>query len=83
MVRALPEESEMQIEELDGPSKYETMPTDGTLYLSAIHYTGIGWMNGPGGTNKSEIVKQLRTWSGIDAARIYAVKVPLQALPAA
>lgn len=73
----------MEIEELDGPTKYETMPTEGTLYLSAVHYAGSGWMNGPGGMDKSEIVKQLSRWNGIDAARIYAVKVPLEALPAA
>jgi len=33
--------------------------------------------------NKAEVTKQLSVGYGIAAARIYAVKVPLQALPAA
>ena len=73
----------MEIEELDGPNRYETMPTDGTLYLTAVRYSGGYWGAGPSGTSKAEVTKQLSGWIGIDAARIYAVKVPLEALPAA
>ncbi len=73
----------MQIEELDGPTNYETMPTEGTLYLTAVRYSGGYWSAGPSGTSNAEVTKLLSGWSGVEAARIYAVKVPLQALPAA
>ena len=72
----------MEIEELDGLNRYDTMPTDGTLYLTAVRYSGNYWRAGPSGTSKAEVTKQLSGWIGIDAARIYAVKVPLEALPA-
>ena len=72
----------MEIEELDGPTKYEAMPTEGTLYLTAVRYSGGYWCAGPSGTNKAEVIKLLSQYS-CDAARIYAVKVPLEALPAA
>lgn len=73
----------MQIDELDGPTKYETLPTEGTLYMSAVRYGTGGWMSGPSSMDKREVVKMLSVWSGIDAARIYAVQVPLESLPAA
>lgn len=73
----------MNIEEMDEPSSYEPMPTEETLYLTAVRYSGGYWSAGPSGTNKDDVTKQLYNWSGIDAARIYAVKVPLEALPAA
>lgn len=74
----------MEIEELDGPTKYETMPAEGVIYLTAVRYAGGGgWMAGPGGMDKNMILQLLAGWHGIDAARIYAVKVPLNALPAA
>ena len=73
----------MQIEELEGPSKYEAMPAEETFYLTAVRYDSGGWCVGPGGSDKAQVIKSLQVWSGICAARIYVVRLPLSPLPAA
>ena len=69
----------MEIEDKGELKAFETMPTEGTLYLTAVRYSAGNWMQGPSGMDKGQVVTDLRTWHGIDRARIYAVKVPLSA----
>lgn len=40
-------------------------------------------MNGPCSMDKNEVMRMLGNWAGAKAARIYAVKVPIDAMPAA
>lgn len=67
----------MEIEDKGTLTKFETMPTEGTLYLTAVRYTTKRWTQGPSGMDKEQVIEDLRQWSGIDKARIYAVTVPL------
>lgn len=67
----------MEIEDKGELTKFETMPTEGTLYLTAVRYPPSSWMQGPSGMDKGQVVTALSAWTGIDKARIYAVKVPL------
>lgn len=67
----------MEIEDKGTLTKFETIPTEGTLYLTAVRYPPCGWMNGPSGMDKARVISDLRHWDGIDMARIYAVPVPL------
>lgn len=67
----------MEIEDKGELTKFETMPTEGTLYLTAVRYGPGSWMQGPSGMDKAQVITALSTWTGIDRARIYAVKVPL------
>lgn len=67
----------MEIEDKGELTKFETMPTEGTLYLTAVRYTSGSWMQGPSGMDKAQVIAALNSWSGIDKARIYAVKIPL------
>jgi len=69
----------MEIEDKGELKAFETMPTDGTLYLTAVCYGAASWMQGPSGMDKGQVITALSTWSGITRARIYAVKVPLEA----
>lgn len=73
----------MNIDDKGELSGYETMPKERTLYLTAVRYSSDYWGAGPSGTDKAQVEQQLSTWVGIDAARIYAVKVPVTTLPAA
>jgi hypothetical protein len=72
----------MQIEDAGEVTQYETMTTERTLYLSAIRSISH-WYGGPSSYDKAEVERLLSQWSGCDAARIYAVKVPVQSKPAA
>jgi len=73
----------MEIEDKGEVRAFDTMPTEGTLYMTAVCYGGNSWMAGPSAMDKAEVVKALGTWTGATKARIYAVKVPLVALDAA
>lgn len=73
----------MEIEDVGELRKFETMPNEGTLYLSLVRYESGGWMNGPCSMDKNEVMRMLGNWAGAKAARIYAVKVPIDAMPAA
>lgn len=73
----------MEIEDKGELKAFETMPTEGTLYLTAVCYRGNFWSAGPSAMDKAEVVKALGNWTGADKARIYAVRVPLAALDAA
>lgn len=74
---------ELQIEELEGPSTYEAMPTEETFYLTVVRYESCGWWSaGPAGPDKAQVIKSLQGWGGeICAARIYAVQLPSNPLP--
>ena len=69
----------MEIEDKGEVKSFETMPTEGTLFLTAVRYSGNFWASGPSAMDKGEVIKMLGNYSGIDKARIYAVKVPLDA----
>ncbi len=73
----------MEIEDKGELKAFETMPTEGTLYLTAVCYGGASWMAGPASMDKAEVVKALVNWTGATKARIYSVKVPLVTLDAA
>lgn len=76
-------EGAVEIEDAGECRRFETMPTEATLYLSAVRFAGGYWTSGPSGTDKAEVMRSIRSWRGIDAARIYAVRVPVDDLPAA
>ena len=73
----------MKIEELGKISGFETMPKDASLYLSAVQYSSGLWCSGPSGMDKNEVIKQISCYSGVSAARIYEVSVPLRNIPSA
>jgi hypothetical protein len=73
----------MQIEDMGELKSFEPMPTETTIYLSAIRYdTGQMWTAGPGSVDKTYLITTLQNWGGIDAARIYAVKLPAKRVAA-
>ena len=58
--------------------RFETVPDEATIYLSAVRYNwAVLWTGGPSGQSKEEVVALLKALIGVEAARIYAVKVPL------
>lgn len=67
----------MNIEDMGELKKFETMPTEGTLYLTAIQFQSGLWGSGPFGMDKQQVITYLSGWSGVVAARIYSVQVPL------
>lgn len=67
----------VQIEEMGEIRTFEAVPSEVTLYLTAVRYSGTLWSAGPSGLDKNEVINRLVNWSGIDSARIYSVKVPL------
>ena len=70
---------EIEIEDEVALTKFEAMPTERTLYLSAIRYkTGSWWCGGPTGDDKDAVLASIQNWPGIDRARIYTVKVPIE-----
>ncbi len=73
----------MEIEEMGEVRAFETLPTEGTLYLTAVRYSGNFWAAGPSAMDKAEVIRNLGCYTGITAARIYAVKVPLEQVHAA
>lgn len=73
----------MEIEELGELKAFETMPKEGTLYVSIVCYGVSYWACGPSAMSKGEVIKALSSWSGATKARIYSIKVPLAALDAA
>ena len=70
----------MEIEDAGEVTRFDPMPTEQTLYLSAVRYSGGVWMGGPYGRTREEVYQSLQNWKGIDSARVYAVKVPVDAL---
>ena len=73
----------MEIEDMGELRKFESVPSETILYMTAVCYNGSYWTGGPYGLNKEEVIRNLSLWTGITKARIYAVKVPVDALPAA
>lgn len=74
----------VEIEDKGEVRMFEVMPTEGTLYLTAVRYNGSSfWCSGPSSMDKAEVIKMISGYTGIDKARIYAVKVPLVAVDAA
>jgi len=73
----------MKIEDAGEIKAFEAMPKEGTLYLTAVCFNGSSWCNGPSSMSKEEVIRMLGSWTGATHARIYAVKVPLAAIPAA
>ena len=73
----------MKIEDCGEIRSFEPMPTEGSLYLTAVCYSNNYWASGPSGMDKAEVIKSLASWVGCSKARIYVVKVPLSTLPAA
>lgn len=69
----------MNVEDMGEIKVFEAVPSEATLYLTAVRYNGTLWSAGPSGLNKAEVIDRLVNWSGIDSARIYAVKVPINA----
>ena len=67
----------MEIEDMGELRKFDTMPSEATLYITAVCYGGGSWSSGPSAMDKGEVENSLRNWVGITKARIYSVKVPL------
>lgn len=70
----------IEIEDEAALTKFEAMPTEKTLYLTAVRYKNGSWLGGPSGDNKDAVLASIQNWSGIDRARIYTVKVPIEAV---
>lgn len=54
----------MEIEDNGELTKFETMPTEGTLYLTAVRYPPCRWMQGPSGMDKGQVITTLSAWTG-------------------
>ena len=73
----------MNIEDVGELRSLETIPSEVTFYMSAVRYGNDYWAAGPCGTDKANVVRVLSTWGGVEAARIYAVKLPTKLIPGA
>lgn len=73
----------MNIEDVGELRSFETIPSEVTLYMSAVCYSGSYWAAGPCDTDKAKVIRMLHTWGGVEAARIYAVKLPTKLMPGA
>jgi hypothetical protein len=73
----------MEIEDKGNLDAYEPMPIDTFLYITAVQFEGGYWTGGPSGTDKNMVIQQLQSYSGVELARIYKVKVPVKSIPAA
>lgn len=71
----------MQIEDAGEIKSFETVPQDSLFFLSVVRYGANYWTAGPAGRNKDEVISMLQGYSGIDAARLYWVRLPLLPLP--
>ena len=68
----------MQIEEMGELKRFETLPTEQILYISAVRYRGSDiWTGGPSATTKESVISMLGRHTGCEMARIYLVKLPL------
>jgi hypothetical protein len=70
----------MKIEDKGVISEFEAMPSEVDLYLSVVSYSQGSWIQGGQSYDKNELIKMLQSYSGIEAARIYCVKVPVKNL---
>ena len=73
----------MEIEDAGELKTFEAQPKEGFVYLTVVRYSGNYWCGGPSSMDKGEVMRMLANWSGITAARVYAVRVPLDAAPVA
>lgn len=54
----------MEIEDKGEVTIFETMPGEGTLYLTAVRYCGsLCWCSGPSAMDKAEVVKLLTNYT--------------------
>lgn len=68
----------MEIEDVGEVRTFEPMPKEGTLYMTAVRYSGNFWAAGPSAMDKAEVIMMLGNLNGVDRVRIYSVKVPLE-----
>lgn len=69
----------MDIKNMGELTDFKTMPTEQTLYLSAIRYVnGVEWYGGPSDRTEEELIKQLQNWTNFEAVRIYKVILPIK-----
>lgn len=73
----------MNIEDVGELRSFETIPSEITFYMSAVRYHNYYWVAGPYDTDKAKVIRMLHTWGGVEAARIYAVKLPTKLMPGA
>ena len=73
----------MKIEDVGELRSFETVPSEVTLYMSAVRYSGNYWAAGPCDNDKANVIRMLHTWGGVEAARIYAVKLSTKLIPGA
>ncbi len=67
----------MEVEDMGELSKFETVPNEQTFVIAVVHYeSGGGWAVGPSGA-RDYVMSMLPSWSHIDKARIYSVKLPV------
>lgn len=59
---------------------HQPMPTHVQFYISVVRYGQAGWGAGPCGTDLAYIESAVRSYTSIDAARIYPVKLPVPAV---
>lgn len=72
----------MEIEDCGEINSFEPMLKEQTLFLTALTYDGVRWYGGPHGNNKQEVIGYVQNYSGVVKARIYSVKLPVDAKPA-
>lgn len=72
----------MEIEDCGEIKSFEPMPTEQTLFFSAITNNSVDWWGGPAGKNKAEVIGYIQNYDGVVKARIYSVKLPVDAKPA-
>ena len=69
----------MIIDDMGELSEFETPPTEATFYLTMVRYESCnGWITGPSGLNKESVLVALEAWQGLDAARIYTIRLPMR-----
>lgn len=73
----------MNIEDAGDLNPFEPMPVEEVLYVSVIRYeTTKSWVGGPSHPDKVALVRMLQGWTGVDAVRVYAVRVPAKRVEA-
>lgn len=71
----------MDIKDCGELKEYDGASSEIVLYLTAVRYSTNCWMAGPSGTDKNNVMDQLRGYVGVQATRIYSVTVPVSGIP--
>lgn len=69
----------MKIEDTVELRTFDTMPTETTLFMSAVRWDSGTWYGGPCGDTKDAVVRSLLdSYKHVTEARIYSVKLPIR-----